>query len=119
MPTAHLENRPSQLPAHHLESLGSARRQHLAGVVAGVAPDWSVELHYDEHGKAAIVIMPEDPDDTIAPTLIVSTTGSAFLLDELRYDAYRRLCESLSWADILRTVQIKLIWEGPFPTTRH
>jgi hypothetical protein len=51
--------------------------------------------------------------------LIVSTTGSAFLLDELRYDAYRRLCESLSWADILRTVQIKLIWEGPFPTTRH
>jgi hypothetical protein len=119
MPTAHIQSRPGQFSTCRIESLGSGRRQHLAGVIAGFVEDWTVELHYDEHGKAAIVIMPEDSDDRIALTLIVSASGSAFLLDELRYDAYCSLGEDLSWAEVLRAVQIRLTWEGSFPTTLH
>jgi hypothetical protein len=119
MPTGHVQSRPGQLSTGHSESLGSGRRQHLAGVIAGFVEDWIVALYYDEHGKAAIVIMPENPDDRIALTLIVSASGSAFLLDELRYDAYCRLGEDLSWEEVLRAVQIKLIWEGSSPTTLH
>jgi hypothetical protein len=119
MPTGHLEKRAHPPSAYRVELLGLERRQHLSGVIAGLAPNWSVELHYDEDAKAALVIMPEDPDDPIAPTLIVSATGSGFQLDELRGDACRGVGENLSWAEILRTVQIKLIWEGPFPLTLH
>jgi hypothetical protein len=119
MPIGHLEKRPHRPSAYRVELLGSERCQQLSGVIAGPAPDWSVELHYDENAKAALVIMPDDPDDPIAPTLIVSATGSGFQLDELRGDACRGVGENLSWADILRTVQIKLIWEGRFPLTLH
>jgi hypothetical protein len=119
MPTAQFENRLSQLSTSALEPLGAGRRQHLAGVVAGFVPDWSVELHYDEYGKAAIVIMPEDMDDTIGPTLIVSTTGPDFDLDELRCDVYHNLGQHLSWSDILRAVRVKLAWEGSTPATLH
>ena len=119
MPTGHLEKRAHPPSAYRVELLGLERRQHLSGVIAGLAPNWSVELHYDEDAKAALVIMPEDPDDPIAPTLIVSATGSGFQLDELRGDACRGVGENLSWAEVLRTVQIKLIWEGPFPLTLH
>jgi hypothetical protein len=119
MRTGHIENRLNELPPYSPEPLGAVRCQHLAAMVAGFVPDWSVELHYDEHGKAAIVIMPEDPDDEISPTLIVYTSGSAFYLDELCCDAYHRLGEHRVWADILRAVRIRLVWETAFPTTIH
>jgi hypothetical protein len=119
MTTGRLENRLSQLPTCNHETLGSGQCHQLAAAIAECVPDWAVELHYDEDGKPTIVIMPEDVDDTIGPTLIVYTSGSAFHLDELRCDAYRRLGEHFSWAEILRAVQIRLIWEEPFPTTLH
>ena len=119
MTTGHIENHLNQLPPYSPEPLGAGRCRHLAAVIAEVVPDWVVQLHYDEHGKAAIVIMPENPDDVVGPTLIVYTSGSAFHLDELHCDAYRRLCEHRGWTDILRAVQIRLIWEMAFPTTLH
>jgi len=119
MQTGHIENRLSQLASYSPEPLGAGRCQHLAAMIAGCVPDWSAELHYDEHGKAAIVIMPEDPDDEISPTLIVYTSGSAFHLDELCCDSYHSLGEHGGWTDILRAVQIRLTWETAFPTTLH
>jgi hypothetical protein len=119
MRTGHIENRLDQLPSYSSKALGAGRRRDLAAMLAEFVPDWSVELHYDEHGNAAIVIMPEDPDDEVSPTLIVYTSGSAFHLDELCCDAYHRLGEHLGWADILRAVQIRLIWETAFPATLH
>ncbi|HVC59972.1 MAG TPA: hypothetical protein VND19_06365 [Acetobacteraceae bacterium] len=119
MPTGRLDNRLSQLASYALEPFGSGRYQHLAAIIAESMSGWTADLHYDEDGKSAIVIMPEDPDDAIDPTLIVYASGSAFQLDELHGDAYRRLGEYLSWADVLRAVRIKLIWRGPFPITLH
>ena len=119
MTNGHIENRLSQIPSYSPEPLGASRCRHLAATIAEVVPDWSVELHYDEYGKAAIVIMPEDPDDLFGPTLIVSASGTAFHLDELCCDAYQRLAEHREWSDILRAVQIRLIWEMAFPATLH
>jgi hypothetical protein len=119
MTSKHLENPLSQPPTHCPAPLGWGRCQDLAAAIAEFVPDWSVDLHYDEYGKAAIVIMPDDPDEDIRPTLIVYTTASAFHLDELHCDAYRRLGEHRGWADILRAVQIRLIWETAFPRTLH
>ena len=119
MTTGHIENRLSRIPLYSPEPLGAVRCRDLAAIVAEVVPDWLVELHYDEYGKAALVVMPDDPDDVVGPTLIIYTSGSTFHLDELHCDAYHRLGEHRGWAEILRAVQIRLIWEMSFPTTLH
>ena len=99
------------------EPLGAEQCQLLGAALVGFVPHWLVELHYNEHGKASIVIMPEDRGDAIYPTFIVRTDGSAFHFDELRCDAYRKLAEHRVWADVLRAVQIRLMWEMPTPAT--
>jgi hypothetical protein len=88
-------------------------------MVAQSAPDWSVEIHYDEDGKAHIVVMPDDRDDNIYPSFIIYTNESAFCVDELRCDTYRKLGEHHAWADVLRAVQIGLKWEVPTSTSPH
>jgi hypothetical protein len=119
MPTGRRESPLTWLRAYDPDTLGSRRRAQLAAALAGCAPNWSVELHYAEDGEPAIVVMPDDPDDIVGPTLIVHNSGSAFNLDELCSDQYRRLGEDLAWGDIVRAVRIRLIWEESLPTTLH
>ena len=70
-------------------------------------------------GEATIVVLADDPDDDICPTLIVYANESAFHLEELCGDDYRQLGAYWGWADVLRAVRIRLIWEMPIPATRH
>jgi hypothetical protein len=114
-----IENRRSQPPTSHPTPLEPRQCEHLAAVVAELGPNWSVELHDDIPGKETIVILPDDPDEAIGPTLIIHADESAFHLEELDGDAFRKLGEHLVWADVLRAVRIRLVWEMPFPTTRH
>ena len=55
------ERRPSQPFTGGPEPLEPGQRLHLAGLV----PNWSVELHCDVLGEATIVVLPDDPDDDI------------------------------------------------------
>jgi hypothetical protein len=96
-----------------------SKRQHLAGALADLAPNWSVELQYDVLGETTIVVLADDGGDDICPTLIVYADESAFHLEELCGDDYRKLGAYLGWADVLRAVRIRLIWEMPIPATRH
>jgi hypothetical protein len=114
-----IENCQSPLPTDALEPLTPGRCHRLAAALAGLAPQWSVELHYDEQAKAAIVIMPDDLDDASFPTLLVRTDASAFHLEELCGNAYRKLGEYRAWADVLRAVQIRLAWAAPLQTMLH
>jgi hypothetical protein len=118
MPTRSIEAYPSHPTAS--TTLGESRRcQQLATVIATLIPDWSVELHRDEFGEATIVIMPDDPNDAIYPTLIVSRYDSIFYLDELRQDSFRKLSDHLTWTELLRAVRIRLAWEMPVSATLH
>jgi hypothetical protein len=101
------------------EPLGPGQCEHLASVVAGLGPTWSVELHYDVLGQATIVVLPEDLDDAIGPTLIIHAGQSAFHLEELCGEAYRKLGEHLAWADVLRAVRVRLTWEMACSATLH
>jgi hypothetical protein len=85
-------------------------------VVAELALDWLVELHHDVLGNPTIAILPEILDDAIGPTLFVCREGSTFHLEEIRWGGYRKLDEHHAWADVLRAVRIRLIWEMPLPT---
>src|SRR5208337_3883056 len=109
-----IQNRRSQPPTSRPKPLEPGQCEHLAAVVAELGPNWSVELHDDIPGKATIVILPADLDAAIGPTLIIHADESAFHLEELDRDAYRKLGEHPVWADVLRAVRIRLMWEMPF-----
>jgi hypothetical protein len=104
-------------PASSPEPLGPEECRQLGAVVAELAPDWSVELRHDVLGNATIVILPENLDDVRGPTLFVHREGSVFQLEEMRWSTYRKLDDYPAWADVLRAVRIRVVWETPFPTT--
>jgi hypothetical protein len=101
------------------EPLGPRQCRQLAAVLAGLDPDWCVELQHDVYGKPTIIILPEDDDDATSPTLILQTDEVAFVLDELGPDAHRKLGEYRAWNDVVRAVRIRLTWEMPIPRTVH
>jgi len=101
------------------EPLGPTQCQHVAAVVAGLGPNWSVKLHDDIPSDATIVILPVDLDDPFGLALFVHRAGSTFHLDELCGDAYCKFGEYRGWADVLRAVRSRLLGEMPFPPTLH
>jgi hypothetical protein len=105
----HMTMRQSQPPTGSREPLGPTQCQHVAAVVAGLGPNWSVKLHDDIPGNATIVILPMDLDDPFSLALFVHRAGSCYHLDELCGDAYRKFGEYRGWADVLRAVRGRLL----------
>ena len=114
-----LEDDRSQAPSRGSATLRAQQCQHVAAVVAELRPDWSVELHDNPHGKTLIVILPDDLDNDVDPTIVVRGDDAVFHVEELCGDTYRKLGEHWLWVDVLRAVRSRLIWEMPFPPTLH
>jgi hypothetical protein len=114
-----IEDDRSQAPVSGAATLRAQQCQHLAAVVAELRPDWSVELHDNPHGKSLIVILPEDLDSEVDPTLVVRKDDAVFHLEELCGDSYRKLGEHTLWLDVVRAVRTRLAWEMAFPSTLH
>lgn len=110
---------PGRSPASRPAALGPRQCEHLAALVAELGATWSVELHDDTPGDATIIILPEDDDGSLDPTLFVHSVGPAFHLDELCGDTFRRLGEHRAWAEILRAVRIRLLGMMPVSPTLH
>lgn len=104
-------------PVSGPEPLGQEQCRQVAAVVAELVSDWSVGLHQDILGNPTIVIVPQSLDDAAGPTLFVHREGATLHIEETRWGEYRKLDEYRLWADVLRAVRIRLIWEMPFPTT--
>ena len=115
----HVEDcvRRHRVPAQ--EPLGREQCSHLTAVIAELVSDWSVELHLDALRNPMIVILPKALDDAIGPTLVVHRDAAAFHLEELRWDACRKLGDYRAWTDVLRAVWLRLFWEMPDAPTRH
>lgn len=114
-----IEYRPSRHPAHALGPLGLEQCNDLAVLIAGLMPDWSVELHYDVQCKPMIVILPVDLDDATGPTLVVYGDETGFHLEELLWDTCRKLGDYQLWTDVANAVRIRLVWQMPLATTLH
>ena len=104
---------------HCPDTIGPGARSLLAGAVAEVAPDWVVDLHHDPEGQETIIIQPEDEDDAVGLTLIVHADQAMFHIDEWRRDVWGKVGEFRAWADVVRTIRLKLLWEMTPPPTLH
>jgi hypothetical protein len=112
-----IESPRTQPHASSRPRLGPGQCGQLAAIVAELLPGCSAELHHDASGNATIVILPEHLDKARGPVLFVRSNGSMFHLEELRWGTCRKLDDYTAWADVLRAVRIRLVWEMPFPTT--
>jgi hypothetical protein len=115
----HIEDRLSRHSSPADQPLGQEQCSQLAAVLAELVPNWSVELHHDVLRKPMIVILPENLDDAIGPTLVVYGDETVFHLEELRWDTCRKRGDYCVWTDVLRAVWLRLFWETPFAPTLH
>ena len=119
MPTLHPEayrDRPLTDGPRHLTP------QHcnqLSAALVGAVPNWWVELDYDENWNANIVIIADELDEGIFPTLIVRTDQTAFRLEEMHGGKSRILGEHRAWCNLLRAVQIRIFWETSTSAALH
>jgi len=119
MPTLHPDTHQIHRLTNGLNSLTPKHCIAVAAALGSAAPGWLVELHHDENGGAIIVIMPDEIDDDGLPTLVIRTKEGTFSLEELCGDAYWNLDEHPVWGNLLRAVQIRLLWEMPTSMTLH
>ncbi len=102
------------------EPLGEERCQNLLTTIAELAPGWSVEFYDDKSGKPAVIILPDDPDDAVAfPFLAIRAGESTFLLEELRGTACQTLGEYREWAEVVRAVRLRMLFDMPISTMLH
>jgi hypothetical protein len=60
----------------------------LREAVAGVAPNWSVDIQHDPAGEVLAMVVPPGVDDAEGPVLVVHRVGLLYCLDQYRWDTY-------------------------------
>jgi hypothetical protein len=102
------------------EPLGEERCKNLATAIADLRPGRSVELYDDEPGKAAVIILPDAPDDAVLfPFLAIGSRDSSFWLEELCGTACRTLGEYWEWEEVVRAVRLRMLFEMPISMMVH
>jgi hypothetical protein len=93
----------------------------VSDTVAGVAPDWSVELNRAISGEPSLVIMPPGADDAIGPTLVIHPHGRGFRLDRFQWDEYAPVAEFVSLQAVIGAVRaiLSALSATPGSTLRH
>lgn len=103
---------PIKRPSHltdRLDSLtvpsrpiSSAEIGFLQRAVSAIAPDWSVELQVPD--EATVVVLPEDGDDKLGPTFIISQDGCNLRLAQVHWDVLSEIGLFASMKDVVRVL---------------
>ncbi len=56
--------------------------QIVEAMLADIAPQWSVELHGISAEDLSLIILPEDGDDALGPSLMISREDYGLRLDQ-------------------------------------
>jgi hypothetical protein len=60
--------------------------QIVEAMLADIAPAWSVELHGVSAEDTSLIILPEDGEDALGPSLMISRENYGLRLDQIRWD---------------------------------
>ncbi|HVY15773.1 MAG TPA: hypothetical protein VHB27_11110 [Rhodopila sp.] len=58
----------------------------VEAMLADVAPRWVVEMHGVEIDDTSLIVVPEDGEDMIGPSFIISTHKHGYQLDRVHWD---------------------------------
>ena len=73
-----------------------------------IAPQWSVELQGICVDEATLVLLPEDGDDSMGPSFLISRETYGFRLDQVHWDVLTELVVFGSLNDVVTTLGVRL-----------
>ncbi|MDB5401953.1 MAG: hypothetical protein JWQ55_3971 [Rhodopila sp.] len=103
--------------------IGSADLVFMQNAMAESAPDWSVELQGICADEATLVLLPEDGDDAIGPSFMVSRETCGFRVDQVHWDVVTEVGVFTSMNDVIDVLRLSLAFcgglEAPASVTLH
>jgi hypothetical protein len=90
--------------------------QHLLGEIA---PQWSAELQGYCDDEAVLALVPEDGDDEIGPSFVISRETLGLRVDQVHWDVVTEIGTFPSLNEVMRTIRLRLLVcaGGPAPVS--
>lgn len=95
-------------PQLRIEPLGDRERIVVEHALADIAPEWSVELQGICTEEAALIVLPEDGDDTFGPSFAISRDAFGLRLDQIHWDELTEIGVFASMCDLLDAMCVQL-----------
>ncbi len=96
---------PQSVAPVRAEPIGLSELRFVRDALAEFAPDWATELDGICSDEATLVIVPENGDDEVGPSFVVSRENYGYRLDQVHWDAIHDLGLFASLADIMAAVR--------------
>jgi hypothetical protein len=109
--------------AVRVRRIGGADLALVQGAMAEIAPEWSVELQGICADEATLVLLPEDGDDAMGPSFMVSRETYGFRVDQVHWDVVTEIGVFASMNDVVDVLRLRLAFciglEAPASVTLH
>ena len=94
--------------AVQIRPIGDADLAFVQVAMAEIAPDWTVELQGICADEATLVLLPEDGDDTMGPSFMISRETYGFRLDQVHWDTLVECGVYASLNDVITVLAARL-----------
>ncbi len=91
-----------------IRPIGEADLVFMQVAIAEIAPDWSVEMEAIAADEATLVLLPEDGDDAMGPSFVISRETYGFRLDQIHWDVMTECGVFASLSDIVAVIAARL-----------
>ncbi|MGD0103756.1 MAG: hypothetical protein ABSC06_06930 [Rhodopila sp.] len=103
--------------------IGGADLALVQAAIGDAAPEWSVELQGFCADEATLVLVPEDGDDAMGPSFLVSRETCGFRIDQVHWDVVTEVGVFASMHDVVDVLRSRLAFcnglETPVSVTLH
>jgi hypothetical protein len=103
--------------------IGGAELALVQAAMAEAAPEWAVELQGMCADEATLVLLPEDGEDSVGPSFMISRETYGFRIDQVHWDAVTEIGVYATMHDIIDILRLRLAFctglEAPASVTLH
>jgi hypothetical protein len=78
--------------------------QIVEAMLADIAPQWSVELHGTSAEDTSLIILPEDGEDSLGPSLMISREDYGLRLDQIHWDELTEMGTFSTLGDVVDAI---------------
>jgi hypothetical protein len=103
---------PDQAFTAQVPRIGAADLAMVQAAMAECAPEWSVELQGTCADEATLVVLPEDGEDAVGPSFLVSRETYGLRLDQLHWDVVTEVGVYASMTDVVDVLRLRLAFRG-------
>ena len=96
--------------------IGSADLEMVQAVMAEAAPEWSVELQGLCAEEATLVLLPEDGEDAMGPSFLISRETYGFRVDQVHWDVVTEVGVYVSMSHVVDILRLRLAFCGNLET---